>query len=265
MAKRKSSYVKPLTSSPPSATSHTHLWIVLSAIVGVIGVIGGYSYLPNMYLKWSTPSKIPSVLYQEYHISRRNLDPKVSYSTYLDEKSHPVVIVGEILKQFPRWTISDVVAMTNSKRLSGFFRHNSRIFGPYYDDKRPMHNISSIQGKSPYNPNASLPVDKIERIFHQQSPHIFYSYSSSLSEINPSLEQRFDLSEMLKFNPSHSSVNLWMGMRGGVTPCHYDGYHNMYFNSFRTLMTFRYVQLSGIKHFLLFPPGRFPTACLIVW
>lgn len=223
MAKKKTTIVKP----SPILASKSNIWVVPSILVVIIGVLFScYSYLSG---RSPSQSKIPVVLYQEYHISRRNLDPQGSYSSYLDEKSQPIVLIGEILNQFPHWDISDVVSLVSSESLSGFFRHQSPIFGPYYDEKRPMHSLSTIQGKPPYDPNVTLPVSKIIPIFHQRSPKIFYSYSSSLYDVNPSLEKQFNLSEMLKLNPSHSSVNIWLGMPGGTTPCHYDGYHNMYY------------------------------------
>jgi hypothetical protein len=224
MGKKKTTTPKPaIRESPPSSTSMT----VLSFVVLIVAIVLGLIYA---FQDHTTSTIIPTVLFQEHHIPRRNIDPSFPYSSYLDQKNQPVVIVGEILAKYPRWNISDVLAMTtrpSTSSLDGFFRHTSPFFGPYYDPKRPMHNLLTIQGRPPYDSNASLPLKSIAKIFHQRSPKIFYSYSNSLNHINPTLEQQLELTELLALNPSHSSVNLWFGMRGGITPCHYDGYHNM--------------------------------------
>jgi hypothetical protein len=221
MAKKKTSISNPSASdSPQNSLSTTFLSYVVLILAITLGI--KYSF-PSL----SASSKPPTVLFREQKIQRRNLDPSLPYSSFLDQKSQPIVITGDILSKFPRWNISDVLAMANTPSLDGFFRHTSPHFGPYYDPKRPMHNLLTIQGKPPYDSNASLPIKNIAKIFQQRAPKIFYSFSNSLDHINPSLEQQLDLSEMLSLNPSHSSVNLWFGMRGGVTPCHYDGYHNM--------------------------------------
>ena len=60
--------------------------------------------------------------------------------------------------------------------------------------------------------------------------------------LRASQEKEVDLRELLSLYPQHSSVNLWLSMEGGVTPCHFDGFHNMY------------VQIAGVKRFLLLPP-----------
>jgi hypothetical protein len=269
MGKKKNQIIPPPL--PPSESKTLPVGLMVACLVAIIAIgLGTQLFLRSD--AGSAPPAAPRLLFREHQIQRRNFDSKASFSSYLDEKGLPVVITGPVLSHFPRWNISDVVAMVPSDHLSGFYQHSSPIFGPYYDDQRPMHNLSTVQGSTPYQANASLPVGDIDRIFHQFRPQTFYSFSSSLSDLNPSLEQQLDLSEMLQLNPSHSSVNLWLGMRGGTTPCHYDGYHNMCARDFLSSslhllpllppppspLVHRYLQMSGIKHFLLFPPGDPP-------
>jgi hypothetical protein len=267
MGKKKNQTVTALPSVPRETTTPS-----VGPVIAIVVAIVAFGVGTKLFLFSVPPPPLPKLLFTEHQIQRRNFDSKTSsFSSYLDERGLPVVITGSILSQFPRWNVSDVIATTSSDPLYGLYQHSSPIFGPYYDDQRPMHNLSTVHSSTPYNSNASLPLRDVDRIFHQQHPKTFYSFSSALSDLNPSLEQELDLSEMLRLNPAHSSVNLWLGMIGGTTPCHYDGYHNMYEReppflildslsppSLPLLPPPRYLQMSGIKHFLLFPPGETP-------
>eukprot|EP00602_Paraphysomonas_sp_CaronLab_P010169 CAMPEP_0185029954 /NCGR_PEP_ID=MMETSP1103-20130426/16600_1 /TAXON_ID=36769 /ORGANISM="Paraphysomonas bandaiensis, Strain Caron Lab Isolate" /LENGTH=385 /DNA_ID=CAMNT_0027564887 /DNA_START=420 /DNA_END=1577 /DNA_ORIENTATION=+ len=106
-----------------------------------------------------------------------------------------------------------------------------------------MHVLPTIASSVPYEQNVSLFRHEIDTVFRRNHPP-FYSLSADIASVNPLAESSFDLTELVSLMPSRSSVNIWMGTPGSVTPCHFDGYHNMY------------VQLSGIKKFVLFPPAR---------
>ena len=56
----------------------------------------------------------------------------------------------------------------------------------------------------------------------------WWAFSGDPSSLNPELElDLMPYSDLISFDPSHVSLNLWMGQKGVVTPCHFDGYHNM--------------------------------------
>jgi hypothetical protein len=176
----------------------------------------------------------------------------IGFAKSLKSLGKPLVLKNTIASQYPRYTLSDISKMLSpTDNISSFFKHDSEIFGPYYDAGRPMHRLLSGAG-APYESGASLRVRDIEAAFTapagtaattdtDTAAHPFYSLSISPEDLGI---PPFNTSELISLYPQKSSMNLWLGMKGGTTPCHYDGYHNMY------------VQLSGHKKFLLLPPGR---------
>ncbi|CAM9909283.1 unnamed protein product, partial [Ectocarpus fasciculatus] len=162
------------------------------------------------------------------------------FAKSLQSYGEPLVLQNTVAANFTRYTLSDISAMLGPQdEISSLFKHTTPVFGPYYDSRRPLHQLPSVQGASPYEEAARLPVRDIGRAFSADGPP-YYSLSIRPEELGLPM---FNISEMVSLHPQKSSVNLWLGMKGGTTPCHYDGYHNMY------------VQLSGKKKFVLFPPG----------
>jgi hypothetical protein len=166
------------------------------------------------------------------------------YATYLRSLSEPVVLIDTYESiVVPKYTVESIAAnmLAHHKRvteggaaiedirISGLFKHSSPIFGPYYDKGRPMHHLKKIQAGGlgaralKYESNASLPASDIGKVFRSGGPP-YYALS-----IDPSLLHLdgIDLRAMLAVRSNRSSVNVWLGMRGGTTPCHFDGYHNM--------------------------------------
>ena len=132
---------------------------------------------------------------------------------------------NSIAASFTKYTIPSLVKeiSANHAKVSGFFRHSSPIFGPYYDSQRPMHQLKTVEGKQPYAVDVSMDTKSIAHAFRSKGPP-FYSLSIDPDALGLA---SFNITEMVSLGANHSSVNLWLGMAKGTTPCHFDGYHNM--------------------------------------
>ena len=131
--------------------------------------------------------------------------------------------------------------------------HDDPRFGPFYDHARPLGVLPNVRRRARYAVNATLDRVAFLAAFGrgaeevpQRPGRLLYMYTGALAEaLGPAAENDLDpgLDELLRLNPARSSINLWIGQPGVTTPCHYDGYHNLY------------VQLHGTKRFLLLPPA----------
>lgn len=187
----------------------------------------------------STTSESSAVAESEVRRVRWSKDDK-TYAAYLRTLSEPIVLTDTYESSVvPRFTVDDVASelISHQKReglsgrnhhVTGVFKHSSSpIFGPYYDPDRPMHRLSRVrdraQGPYRYETNASLAAGDVSRVFTSSGPPYF---ALSIDPQLLRLGHRMDLRAMLAVRPDKSSVNVWLGMHGGTTPCHFDGYHN---------------------------------------
>ncbi|CAJ1385442.1 unnamed protein product [Effrenium voratum] len=172
--------------------------------------------------------------------------PDKPLAAFLGARTRPVVLRNSLVTSWPalaRWDFA-YLAKSSRKSLQGLFHHTGPVFGPFYDEKRPLHGRHRIRRPdASYETNATLPLARLAVTFAPgNEPSEYWAFSGSLRDIDKALEKEVDLRELLSLYPQHSSVNLWLSMEGGVTPCHFDGFHNMY------------VQIAGVKRFLLLPP-----------
>mmetsp|Transcript_34957 Transcript_34957/g.65240 ORF Transcript_34957/g.65240 Transcript_34957/m.65240 type:complete len:525 (+) Transcript_34957:111-1685(+) len=168
---------------------------------------------------------------------------------YLKAKHEPMILLNsKVSRQVPRWTARDVVGMMAADEMAGVYRNNdSAVFGTYYDTNRPMHLMPTVHKNVRYEDNVRLSRAALLAAFPppsstQRPAPPFHALATAPTSVHPSLESRLDLRELVSLNPARSSVNLWLSSPGSVTPCHYDGYYNLY------------LQLSGTKRFTLLPP-----------
>lgn len=129
------------------------------------------------------------------------------------------------------------------KRLGGIYENENRWFGPYYDMRRPLVNLT--QPVNSYETNMSMTGSELfERILSQDGNKFVY-FSGEIERLgNWAINDITPFDELLVLNPHSSSVNVWIGQPHVIAHCHYDGYHNMY------------VQLYGKKKFTLFQPSQ---------
>ena len=173
-------------------------------------------------------------------VKRVEWTPDAAFAEYLSRLGEPIILKNSIAATFPRDVLLKLHRSDLDGPLQGFFKHISSYFGPYYDDRRPFHTIPAVAGRVPYDVDVTIQKSDVERILNGQSPPYYH-----LSADPANFGMEFNTTEMLSLFPQESSENVWISMKGVVTPCHYDGYHNMY------------TQLSGSKTFVLLPPCEY--------
>ena len=137
--------------------------------------------------------------------------------------------------------------------VSGIYvKSNGADFGPFFDASRPYNTFRQVEPQHNYTENNTMLMqDFIERVEGKTSwektmgeTSEYYYLSKEIDRIDPTLFNDIQpYNELLRLNPKRTSINCWIGQSGVITPCHYDGYHNIY------------VQLSGYKMFYLLPPS----------
>lgn len=166
-------------------------------------------------------------------------DKQREFSDYLSERIAPIVLKNTSVSDWQRWSPTDLQKKSKQKETHGLFRHASNpFFGPFYDEGRPMHTLRSIMPVNDFDRNAKIETASISTFFDNvyEGPP-FYALNNDLSTIDSRLEYSMDLEELIKPNPHRSSVNLWLSMPKGVTPCHFDGYRNMYVSLIKLFVT----------------------------
>ena len=160
-----------------------------------------------------------------------------------DEGAPLIVELGANSSLLPQWTPAVLINRVNV--LTRVYVGDSARFGPYYDGDRPMARAGLTRAPAHAYSEADLPT---RSFFASHSHYRYYSGEverdlpkSMLAELRP-LE-----SALIARNPSHASVNLWLGASPVVAPCHYDAYHNAA------------VQLAGSKRWMIAPPSAWPV------
>lgn len=196
--------------------------------------------------------------------------PRISWSIdrpfadYLEENATPLILENSVVTTWDalsKWSsVKKLAKFIGSSRLENIFHHqlsHGQVFGPFFDSTRPFASLNNVLPINPYETDASLTIKEMTRVFGEEFEYSCvnesvvsqsrlsgcWAFSGSLMEVMGDEAMIEPLEELLKLNPSASSVNLWIGQRGITTPCHFDGYHNMY------------VQIAGSKRFVLYPPS----------
>ena len=200
--------------------------IITVAVTFLVAIAAYITYDNALQKELPPPVLSPSKNSAEKNIPRIEWLPEKKFASFLEMKGSPVILRNSVATTFPKWTIAQIADLAQFDPLSGFYQSDTGFFGPYYDPTKPMHKLSSVQQPLSYLENVSLSKDEIVEAFSKQSP--IYALSASLADINRELEDMLQLEELVALMPARSSVNMWLGSPGGVTPCHFDGYHNMY-------------------------------------
>ena len=161
------------------------------------------------------------------------------------EKGKPVVIHNSVITKWPALKKWNPQYLTEKEKdISGVYENVNKWFGPYYDRSKPMAEFSKRVNN--YKTNVSLSTQQfIDRISNPTLGKYTY-YTGDIDQFGDwAIHDITPYSELLKPNPAHSSINVWIGQSAVVAHCHYDGYHNFY------------AQLYGRKKFLLFSPTSF--------
>lgn len=188
------------------------------------------------------------------------------FAEYLEAQATPLILENTLITTwtaFSKWSsIKKLSQYIQSSHLDNIFHHRlggGLVFGPFFDSTRPMAKL--YNPINPYELDSSLSIKEANRVFGEDfeyscvnesimsPPRLSgcWHFSGSVLDVMGSESMIEPLEELLKLNPAQSSVNLWIGQRGVTTPCHFDGYHNMY------------VQIAGSKRFVLYPPSDIPS------
>ena len=161
-------------------------------------------------------------------------------------REEPLVIKSSIVKKweaYKHWSPTYLSSKISS--IAGVYENNNRWFGPYYDARKPLANVSSRVNS--YKTDVTLAADQFfDRIQHPIEGRYHY-YTGDIDDLGHwALGDISPVEELLVPNPQHSSINVWMGQAHVVAHSHYDGYHNFY------------AQLYGRKKFVMFRPTNWP-------
>lgn len=187
-----------------------------------------------------------------YPVSRNGVEvvvlpsPLTKFAQKVAEKGEPVVLrnsVVELWKARKRWKPSYLASKLQT--LAGIYENDNRWFGPYYDTRKPLTNISVRVNL--YRTDIKMTGKQFFRKLQEpvEGSHLYFT--GGIEQLGDWAEGEVQpLQELLVLNPRRSSVNAWMGQPNVVAHCHYDGYHNFY------------AQLFGTKKFTLFRPTNWP-------
>lgn len=183
-------------------------------------------------------------------------EPHKPFASLLRDRRTPLVLKQTAVDNWRarrEWNLEYIIdAATQQHReagvLSGFFRQRGNsVFGPFYDPARPMHQLDGVRRINPYEENVTLPLGEIAAKLSQpvgSSANEFHMLSQNPSAISPALWADIEPMDDFILYPDRYSVNVWLGQPGATTPCHYDGYSNLY------------AHLQGAKRFYLLPSAR---------
>eukprot|EP00731_Ephydatia_muelleri_P028041 Em0019g914a len=172
--------------------------------------------------------------------------PDSSFAAKCEQRGVPLVIRNSGVERWDarkKWTPSYLASKTSV--LKGVYENDNRWFGPYYDDRKPM--TPMFDRVNPYKIGLELPSAEFFRSIQSPSDGRYLYFTGDIEQLGDWAWNEIQPSkELLVLNPTHSSVNVWIGQPHVIAHCHYDGYHNFY------------AQLYGRKKFTLFSPAAWP-------
>ncbi len=172
--------------------------------------------------------------------------PQTRFARECAEKETPVVLrnsVVEMWKARTRWKPSYLESKL--RMVTGIYENENRWFGPYYDTRKPLMNISVRV--NPYRTNIKMSGKQFFRKLREPEEGSHLYFTGGIEQLGAWAEREVQpLQELLLLNPSKSSINVWIGQPHVIAHCHYDGYHNFY------------AQLHGTKRFTMFRPTNWP-------
>ena len=161
------------------------------------------------------------------------------------KRKKPVIVRNSFITNWPafkKWTPQYLQEKKNN--FLGVYENDNKWFGPYYDSSKPMAEITERLNKYRTDLNLSS-EDFVQRINNPSSGRFTY-FTGDIDQLGEwAVKDITPFDELLRPNPTHSSINAWIGQPGVIAHCHYDGYHNFY------------AQLYGRKRFTLFSPSSY--------
>ena len=193
---------------------------------------------------FSTPSSrsVPYIVDGQVEIA--HWTPGSSFAKSVAAAGEPIILRNTVVENWRARTMWKPSYLREKiKQLDGIYENDNRWFGPYYDVRRPLANLSDPINL--YKTNLSMTGLKLFQRLLSPDGNRFVYFSGEIERLgNWALADIMPLDELIILNPHSSSINVWIGQPHVIAHCHYDGYHNMY------------VQLYGKKKFTLFRPSQ---------
>jgi hypothetical protein len=267
----------------PHSPSHTSIFsggfevfMVVSVLIILLALLLA-PYLPEKQSRAGTPSSSPSIssslessswwLLSGRSVEVINADRRTSILDYLPEASRkasnvsllPVVFRHTSINEWAalyRWTPATFARgrlLPSTYVLRSVYIHHLPVFGPYWDESRPLSRVSTIRRANPHREVNLTVTEFFHRITHPQ-PNTYLYYSGSIETISELLEDLQPFDVMLELDNAMrqrypnlqrgQNINVWFGQEGVVAAVHYDAYDNLY------------AQIYGQKRWYLIPPSH---------
>ena len=165
----------------------------------------------------------------------------------------PYIVKGTSIDRWRahnRWNLHHTYlqkSVGNSHVSAYVLEDGTSTFGPYFDETKPLFGVDSVSRRHKYAEVSMEFSDFLEHVKRDRPSRKKLYLSQEIERLHLLERDIQPLEDLLLLNPSHSSINIWMGEKGVVSPCHYDGYHNIY------------VQIFGKKRFVLAMPNASHT------
>lgn len=239
---------------PPSPSSSPHCLVFVHSDGLFWGLLEDDPFLPLPSKSINGPNQIRRLEWWA-SVSARGQGvnggyAKGSLANFLKQQTIPLVLNNSIFEEWPSrkaWSIKHWNDTYGDEHIKGVYRlKGDTKFGPYYDEQRPYHTLTAVQGSNKYEQNVEMTVSQLMDHLNN-SGDVYHYLSKELHLLDDDLTGIMGdfypwLEELVMLNPKKSSINIWVGQSGVLTPCHYDGYHNVY------------VQIHGYKMFYLSSP-----------
>lgn len=162
------------------------------------------------------------------------------------EADIPIILKNSIATQWKARHWTPEYLETKIRMMTGVYENTNRWFGPYFDEQKPLFNY--VKRVNKYKTNLKLPaMEFFNRIHSAHTSNEYLYFTGDIDQLGDwAIHEIEPFRELLTLNPSHSSINAWIGQPHVIAHCHYDGYHNFY------------AQLYGTKRFLLLKPNNWP-------
>jgi len=144
------------------------------------------------------------------------------------DKNTPIIFkntMAQTWKAMKAWTPEYVCK--EMKYFESAYSHNLPLFGPYWDEERPLMRIHSIQRKNGHEIVNITTNAFLENMRHPKKDEYFY-FSTNINKITKKLVAEIQPTEFLEVNPlsEKQNINFWIGMKGTTAHTHYDVFEN---------------------------------------
>jgi len=200
-----------------------------------------------MSLSNNNTHSFPSGAHPGLEVPRwRMSDNNKPFANKILQYGKPIVIENSFIQHWKAASKWNPGYLKNKvKQLTKVYKNSYPYFGPYYDTTRPLSQWTSPSNR--YASNVTISSSKFFNHISDESssdPKHFLYYSGEIERFGKwALDDISPYADLISPMPESSSINVWIGQKGVIAHCHYDGYHNFY------------VQLRGRKKFTLFPPS----------